>query len=230
MKKITLFLVALFAVLTLTLTACTPNANGGESTTVPVVPNIPTTDDESDENTEFNVLIAYFSLTEVIPEGANASSHATPYVGNTESVAREIQSQIGGDLFKIQTVQTYPTSHSECSRIAEQEMRSDARPELSSHVEGMADYDIVFVGYPIWWYQEPMAIRTFLEEYDFEGKTIVPFCTTMSAGIEQSIRNINNLCPDTTVVNGYTFRTGRADNSAAVTDWLTQIGMLNQEA
>lgn len=224
MKKM-LSLFALAALLAFVLAGCAMGTNSGGNT-VPTVPDGPSSPDP-DGGFDGNILIAYFSLTEVIPEGANASSHATPYAGNTESVAREIQTQIGGDLFKIQTVRTYPTSHSECSRIAEQEMRSNARPELSSHVEDMAQYDIVFLGYPIWWYQEPMAIRTFLEEYDFGGKTIVPFCTTMSAEISQSIGNINELCPDSTIVNGHTFSTGRADNSSAVTEWLTEIGMLS---
>lgn len=232
MKKAVALLISLIAVFTLGLTACSSESGGGNST-VPTVPTIPSkpgdgNDSSSDTPTEsgHSILIAYFSLTEVISEGANASSSATPYVGNTESVAKEIQKQIGGDLFKIQTVRTYPTSHSECSKIAEQEMRENARPELSSHVTNMDNYDMIFVGYPIWWYQEPMAIRTFLEEYDFSCKTIIPFCTTMGAGISQSEGNIGNICRNSTIVKGLSLSTGRADNSSAVGNWLKQIGLL----
>ena len=90
----------------------------------------------------------------------------------------------------------------------------------------MDDYDVIFVGYPIWWYQEPMAIRTFLEEYDLTGKTIIPFCTTMGAGISQSIENIAEICDKSTIVDGLSLSTGRADNSAAVRDFLEKIGLL----
>lgn len=170
-------------------------------------------------------LIAYFSLVDIVPEGADASAHATPEIGNTESAALEIQTQVGGDLFAIKTVQTYPVSHSDCSAIAEEEMRSDARPELSTHVENMEDYEIIYIGFPIWWYQEPMAIRTFLEEYDFSGKTIVPFCTTLGAGVEESVDNIKTLCPDATILDGLTLRTGRDSFSESVAEWLEEIGI-----
>ncbi len=170
------------------------------------------------------ILIAYFSLVDIVPEGADASTHATPKIGNTESAALEIQSQVGGDLFAIKTVRTYPVSHQECSAIAEEEMRSDARPELSTHVENMDDYNIIYIGYPIWWYQEPMAIRTFLEEYDLSGKTIIPFCTTLGAGVEESENNIKSLCPDSEVREGLTLYTGRNNFSESVAKWLEKLG------
>ena len=182
-------------------------------------------ENQSEEQTGGNTLIAYFSLIDIVPEGADASAHATPSIGNTESAALEIQSQTGGELFAINTVQTYPVSHSECSAIAEEEMRSDARPELSTHVENMDEYDTIYIGYPIWWYIEPMAIRTFLEEYDLSGKIIIPFCTTMGAGIEESVENITSLVPDATVLEGLTLRTGREDFSEEISAWLANIEM-----
>ena len=117
----------------------------------------------NEETTGGKTLIAYFSLIDIVPEGADASTHATPSIGNTESAAMEIQRQVGGDLFAIKTVQTYPVNHRKASAIAEEEMRSDARPELSTHLDNMDEYDTVYIGYPIWWYIEPMAIRTFLD-------------------------------------------------------------------
>ena len=181
--------------------------------------------DAVEPTAEKKTLIAYFSLVDIVPEGADASAHATPSIGNTESAAIEIQKQVGGDLFAIKTVKTYPVSHRECSAIAEEEMRSDARPELSTHVENMADYDTIYIGYPIWWYQEPMAIRSFLEEYDFSGKTVIPFCTTLGAGVSESEDNIKSLLPDATVLSGVTLRTGRQDMSGDISDWLSDIGM-----
>lgn len=182
---------------------------------------------EQEEETVRKTLIAYFSLADIVPEGADASAHATPSIGNTESAAIEIQNQVGGDLFAIHTVQTYPVSHRECSAIAEEEMRSDARPELSTHVENMEQYDTVYIGYPIWWYIEPMAIRTFLEEYDFTGKTVIPFCTTLGAGIGESEENIASLASGATVLEGLTLHTGRQDMSEDISSWLADIGMSN---
>lgn len=97
-----------------------------------------------------HILIAYFSQEKIVSKGADAVTYATPEIGNTASAAREIQKQAGGDLFAITTEQEYPVSHSECSEIAEEEMKSDARPELTSHVKNMDQYDVVFVGFPIW--------------------------------------------------------------------------------
>ncbi len=172
-----------------------------------------------------HILIAYFSQVDIVPDGADAVSHATPASWNTESAALEIQKQVGGDLFSIKTVKVYPVSHQECSAIAEEEMRSDARPELSTHVENMADYDTIYIGYPIWWYQEPMAIRSFLEEYDFSGKTVVPFCTSLGAGVSQSESNIKAMLPDAPVLSGITLHTGRQDMSGEIEAWLSDIGM-----
>lgn len=179
----------------------------------------------NEETTGGKTLIAYFSLIDIVPEGADASAHATPSIGNTESAAMEIQRQVGGDLFAIKTVQTYPVGHREASAIAEEEMRSDARPELSTHLDNMDEYDTVYIGYPIWWYIEPMAIRTFLDEYDFSGKTIIPFCTTMGAGVEESIENITSLADGATVLDGVTLRTEREDHSEDISEWLSDIGM-----
>lgn len=179
----------------------------------------------SKETAGGKTLIAYFSLVDIVPEGADASAHATPSIGNTESAAMEIQRQVGGDLFAIKTVQAYPVSHREASAIAEEEMRSDARPELSTHLYNMDEYDTVYIGYPIWWYIEPMAIRTFLEEYDFTGKTIIPFCTTLGAGVDESVENIASLADAATVLDGITLRTGREDYSKDISEWLSDIGM-----
>ena len=176
---------------------------------------------------ESHILIAYFSMIDVVPENADASTHATPSNGNTRTAAQEIQVQMGGDLFQIETSQEYPVGHRECSVVAEEEMRSDARPVLTTQVDDMDSYDLVFLGYPIWWYTTPMAVRSFLEAYDFSGKTIVPFCTTMSAGVEQSVDEIRELCPDATVLDGLTLRTGRADRMPEnISGWLKELGLL----
>lgn len=179
----------------------------------------------TNQQTERKTLIAYFSLADIVPEYADAVSSATPALGNTQSAAMEIQSQVGGDLFAIKTVQVYPSSHQECSSIAGDEMQKDARPELATHVENMEDYEIVYIGYPIWWYIEPMAIRTFLEEYDFSGKTVIPFCTTLGAGIKESQGNIASLARGATILNGITLRTENQEVCDDISEWLSDIGM-----
>lgn len=176
-------------------------------------------------DSEENVLIAYFSLVEIVPDGADAVSSATPAIGNTEMAAMEIQKQVGGDLFAIKTENEYPVSHSDASAIAEDEMKSDERPVLTTRVENMEQYDTVYLGYPIWWYVEPMAIRTFLEEYDFNGKTIIPFCTSLGAGISESEEDIANLTVGATMKEGITLHTGADDFSEDIASWLSDIGM-----
>lgn len=245
MKRITMFCLLTF--LLLSLSACGNDAEPETSESMPETAvhtqaeetpeTVDTEQEENDmqgtnenasntEESESKTLIAYFSLVDIVPEGADASAHATPEIGNTESAALEIQTQVGGDLFAIKTVQSYPVSHRECSAIAEEEMRSDARPELSTHVENIDDYDTIYIGYPIWWYQEPMAIRTFLEEYDFSGKTVIPFCTTLGAGVEESEDNIRSLCPDSEVCEGLTLYTGRDSFSEPIAEWLEELGIV----
>ena len=172
-----------------------------------------------------NILIAYLTMADIVPEGADAVTHATPMVGNTGSAALEIRRQTGGELFAIKTVEAYPVSHSECSAIAEEEMKSDVRPELTGHVKDMESYSTIYIGYPLWWYQEPMAVRTFLEEYDLSGKTIIPFCTSLGAGVGKSEENIRSLCSDATVLKGLTLRTGQDSFEEEIADWIAGLGV-----
>ena len=180
----------------------------------------------SDPEEKTKILIAYFTLADIVPDGVDAVSSATPSQGNTRTAAIELQAQTGGDLFQITTDREYPVSHSEASAIAENEMRADDRPVLTSQVDNIEQYDVVFVGYPLWWYTSPMAIRTFMEAYDFSGKTIVPFCTSLGAGVEQSVGEIQELCPDATVLDGLTLHTGRTEGMAdSIAAWLEQINL-----
>lgn len=170
-----------------------------------------------------NTLIAYFSLAGIVPEGADAVSQATPSTGNVEAVAAEIQRQVGGTLFAIQTDRQYPVSHRECSVIAQKEMEGNDRPVLTATVQDMDDYDTVYIGYPIWWYQEPMVIRSFLEAYDFTGKTVIPFCVSLAVGIEQSEENIRKLIPGATVLPGLRLQTERNNTADEIGNWLSAI-------
>ena len=120
--------------------------------------------------------IAYFSLPET--SGVGAVSGASRVVvdgkvsGNVEFVARHIQKTVGGDLFAIQTVETYPGEHRPLLDAAKNEQSANARPPLATHIRDLQNYDTIFLGYPIWWYDLPMPIYSFLDEYDFAGKTL----------------------------------------------------------
>jgi len=148
-------------------------------------------------------------------------------VGNTEVAARMIQKLAGGDLFRIETVKDYPSDYEETTDVARQELRQKARPELAGRVDTMADYNVVFLGYPNWWSTMPMAVFTFLEAYDFSGKTIVPFCTHEGSGMGHSESDIRKLCPTATVLNGLAITGGSVHQAGnQVATWLRELGVI----
>lgn len=176
---------------------------------------------ENNSSINGKVLVAYFSRANYVPSGTDGVTGATNKAGNTQTVAQYIQEKTGGTLFEIVPERNYPVSHTECSAIAQQEAENNERPALKSHVEKMEDYEIIYIGFPIWCYCEPMAIRTFLEEYDFAGKTIRPFCTSMAVGIDDAQENIARLCPDATVEKGLRISYNIPDNIEDIlSDWL----------
>jgi len=169
-------------------------------------------------NTNKKCLIAYYSRKGNNYVGGNIVDLP---IGNTEVIAKKIEGFIGGDLFEINTVKPYPLDYAETTNVARDELRKNARPELSDTINNMADYDLIYLGYPNWWGTFPMAVFTFLESYDFTGKTIVPFCTHEGSGIGSSERDIKKLCPNAKVLSGIAIcggSVGGADN--LVQNWL----------
>lgn len=176
------------------------------------------------------VLVAYFTVPE--SDGVDASSGASRIIdngqlyGNTEYVARIISEATGGDLFAIKTVQTYPGGHKELVDAAKKEAEAKARPKLASHIKNLKDYDVIFVGYPNWWYDMPMSLYTFFEEYDFSGKTVIPFCTHGGSRFSQSVKTITELEKNATVIQGPSVS---RDNVATAKDnvlkWLQKQGL-----
>ncbi|GAT64036.1 flavodoxin [Paludibacter jiangxiensis] len=141
-------------------------------------------------------------------------------VGNTEVVAKQIQAIIGGDLFYINTIKPYPVDYMETTDVAKVELRQNERPELTETVKNMDDYDTIYLGYPNWWGAFPMAVCTFLESYNFTGKTIIPFCTHEGSGMCGE-RDIKRLCPNAIVLPGIAIRGGVvADSDNIVQSWL----------
>lgn len=166
-----------------------------------------------------NVLIAYFSRA-----GENYSVGVIEK-GNTELLAEIVAEEAGGDLFKIEPVQEYPAGYEECKDVATQERTENARPEIKNTIENFDSYDVIFVGYPIWWGDMPMIMYSFLESYDFSGKTIIPFNTHEGSGQAGTVTSIREECPDADVLNGFSVRGSVAQNNgessrAVVQSWL----------
>lgn len=150
------------------------------------------------------ILIAYFS-----------------WGGNTKGVAEEIQRQTGADLFEITLVNPYSSDYNTVLDEAQRDQNAQARPELASHVENMDEYDIVMLGYPNWWASIPMPIASFLEEYDFSGKTILPFCSHGGGRFGQSLTAISKLAPNSVMGEALSIHySGGSELSSNVTDWL----------
>ena len=161
------------------------------------------------EGEQSNILIAYFTGADNMPqEGLDAVSSASvkevdgELVGNTEIVAMRIQEYVQGDLFSIQTNRLYSQNYTLSTIQARGEQTLNVKPRLVSYVEDFGEYDVIFLGYPAWWLDVPIAIESFLGEYDFTGKTVIPFTTHFSSGLGGTVEKIRNLIPEAEVLPG----------------------------
>lgn len=146
--------------------------------------------------------------------------------GNTQQMAEIIAQETGADLFEIATVTPYTDDYNTLLDIAQQEQGEDARPELNARVENWDSYDTIFVGYPNWWSDAPMAVYTFLESYDFTGKTVIPFNTSASGGFGRSLTGIEESAAGATILEGLDLTEGElGDAQNRVTTWLDSLGL-----
>lgn len=146
--------------------------------------------------------------------------------GNTEQMAQIIAEQTGGDLFEIEPATPYTDDYNTLLDIAQQEQAEDARPELAAQVENWDSYDVIFVGYPNWWSDAPMAVYTFLESYDWNGKTLIPFNTSASGGFGRSLSGVEESTSGATVLEGLDLTEGElSDAQNRVTEWLNGLGL-----
>ena len=185
-------------------------------------------------SSDTNVLIAYFSRVgnTDFPEDVDAVSSASllrkdgALYGNTQYVAALIQQATGGDLFLIETEEKYPADYDETDQLGGKENRERSRPALASHVDDIADYDMIYLGYPNWYYDMPMAVYAFLEEYDLSGKTIIPFVTSGGGGFSKSISEIQSLQPNAEVLTeGYKVTHSKVDDVTLedIEQWLDSL-------
>lgn len=155
------------------------------------------------------VLVAYFS-----------------HSGNTKKIAEEIQSKTSADIFEIKTVNTYSDDYNTVLDEAKAEQKDNARPELSEQVKDMAQYQTVIIGFPIWWGDMPMAVYSFLDEYDLSGKTVLPFCTYGGSGLCQTDKKIQNEEKDAEVTDGLAISDSSLDDADGDIDrWLKSNGV-----
>ena len=212
-----------YVVVTDDLTASTTKADdeindeklqANESDNLPETEQLSNTEDVPvfENEATLKILIAYFSRA-----GENYNVGLIEK-GNTEIIAEIIAEQTGGDLFHIETVHPYPVEYDACTEAAQQELHDQARPELTASVNNFDDYDVIYLGYPIWWSDMPMAVYTFLESYDFTGKTIVPFDTNEGSGLASTVNSIRNTCVGANVLDGFAIRGSLAQNRQAATD------------
>lgn len=155
------------------------------------------------------ILIAYFTRS-----------------GNTEKLADMIQDRVGGTKIKIETVKDYPEDYNSILAEASKEKSENARPELKTKVNNMADYDTIFIGYPIWHGDTPMAIRSFLEGYNFSGKKVVPFCSSGSSSPETSYSSVRASASGAEIPEGFWTRGANVESAAEeINQWLDRIGV-----
>jgi flavodoxin len=155
------------------------------------------------------ILVAYFSWS-----------------GNTREIAQHIHRRVGGDLFEIVPATPYPTDYNACLDKSADELKRQYRPPLKTHVANMKQVDVIFLGYPNWWATIPMPVAAFLEEYDFSGKTIVPFCSHGGGRLGQSTSAIAKLCPQSTLLEALSIHyDGGTTLQGDITAWLRRIGM-----
>lgn len=246
MKKSLSFLLALALCCTLTACGGGQGAAGSDTPSAPVTTQPQETPDASTpadtpESTEpegdagNGVLIVYFTYGENAPlaDGVDASTSASiqlrtdgTLTGNTGLVADMIAEAGGGELFSILTAEQYPDNYNDTIDVGQTEKGANARPKLSSQLNNLDSYDTVFLGFPNWWGDMPMAVYSFLDEYDLGGKTIVPFVTSGGSGFSGTIQAIENAEPDATVLEGLSLRDSRSPQAADdVTDWLARLGL-----
>lgn len=166
-------------------------------------------------------LVAYFSR-----KGENyvSGSLENLEIGNTELIAQMIQKETEADLFEINAVNEYPKSYIKCTEAAKKELNAKERPQITGHMDNMNEYQVVFLGFPNWWGTCPMPVFTFMEEYDFSGKIVVPFCTHEGSGFGSSLTDIKNTCKGAIMGRGIEIHgTNAPKASEIVSNWLENI-------
>lgn len=155
-------------------------------------------------------LVIYFSRM-----GENYMSDGIRNIdkGNTEIVAEKISNLTGAKLFKVETINSYPYNYYECCDVAKEELNQDKRPEIKNTLESLDNYDIIYIGGPIWWGHYPCAMFTLLEKLDFTGKIVKPFTTHEGSGLGSTLEDIKRFCNGANIKDGLSIRGSSATNA-----------------
>lgn len=197
-----------FAWLMLATTSCSADE---PRTELPDTPSEEKPEEPVEPSGDKNVLVVYFSHT-----------------GNTRTIAGYIHETVKSDLVEIKTVDTYTDDYDTLLEQARKKVASEYCPPLTTKIEDISLYDVVFVGYPIWVETAAPPIRSFLTTHDLAGKTVVPFCTSGTSSAEASYRLVRSLCPQSTVLEGIQIRRGTYDTAYdRVVAWLQKLGIAN---
>lgn len=177
-----------------------------------------------------NVLIAYFSWAENAVLEGDVDAVTSPSVlapGNVQQLAGWVQEETSGDLFSIQVTDPYPSDWDACLERANQERGDDARPALVRRVENLDQYDVVFLGYPNWWYGVPMALLTFLEENDLSGKQVYLFCSHGTGGLARSVEILTAAAPEARFSDNVfdCYEEDAASSQEEIQSWVAELGL-----
>lgn len=225
MKKIISLFMALAMVLS--LAACSTNQSPGESTreesSSQTNESTPTPSNTNGKN-----LAVYFSMPDNVDDSTVVIDGET--LGNTQYMAYVIQETVGADIFRIEPETPYPTDHDKLVDLAKEEQNDNARPKIKDMIENFDTYENIFVGYPNWWGDMPMILYSFFDEYDFSGKTIIPFNTHGGSGFSGTISTIKELEPNAEVLDGKSIsHNDIQDAEQEIVDWVNSLDLKQAE-
>lgn len=230
MKK----LVSVFMVLTLlfSFTACSSNtANEGSSSSAQQSNNESSASAEesgsqSDSSAPAEESSSQENSSTPAETGAKSLVVYFSWSGNTENVAKSIQTQTDADIFEIVPATPYSDDYDTVVDLAQEEQRTNARPAIADNTLNIEPYDVVYVGFPNWWGDMPMILYTFFDTYDLSGKTVALFCTSGGSGLSGTVNEVKSLEPNAVVTEGLHIGSGSSSNpDSAVSEWLNDIGL-----
>lgn len=176
---------------------------------------------QSENMNKEKILVAFFSRA--------VENYAVGHIekGNTHIMTDMIAAETGGDLFQIEPVTPYPEDYMKCTEVAKQELEAKARPAIQGDA-AVEDYNVIFIGYPNWWGDMPMPVYTFIEKYNWQGKTVIPFCTHEGSGLSSTESKLKSACQGAVVLKGLAVRGATAQNEReqarkSVRNWLNKL-------
>ena len=229
-RRMTLILLAL-VVAAASLAGCQREADqaGSDGGTIQTEDTEDTTEQDAGESMDSSrILVAYFSWADNAVLEDDVDAVTSPSVippGNVQQLAGWVQDETGGDLFTIRVTDPYPSDWDECLDRAHQEREEDARPELVENVEDLDQYDVIFLGYPNWWYGVPMPLLTFLENNDLSGKQVYLFCSHGTGGLANSVEIITDAADGADISDNIfdCYEEDASGSQGEIQDWIRSI-------